>query len=158
EQSTNLAAMFKRLLIWVLLLAAWEGAYRVIGCRPWIFPAPSHVLDSLLGMLNVPTAVGEQLHSGWPWVQSSAQTRHIYSSPSILANLISASQLAIGFAISILQGGLIGMAMRRWPALNDFLGPLLLGLQTLPSVCWVPLAVLTFGLNERGIMFVLVMG
>jgi NitT/TauT family transport system permease protein len=31
-------------------------------------------------------------------------------------------------------------------------------LQTLPSVCWVPLAILVFKINESGIMFVLVMG
>jgi NitT/TauT family transport system permease protein len=45
-------------------------------------------------------------------------------------------------------------------AIDRFLGPLFLGLQTLPSVCWVPMAILlpAFGLNERGIMFVLVMG
>ena len=36
--------------------------------------------------------------------------------------------------------------------------PPVLGLQTLPSVCWVPLAVLCFGINETGILFVLVMG
>src|SRR6185369_5744518 len=33
-----------------------------------------------------------------------------------------------------------------------------LGLQTLPSVCWVPLAILFYGLNETAVMFVLVMG
>src|SRR5208282_4982998 len=46
----------------------------------------------------------------------------------------------------------------RWKDINDFLGPAFLGLQTLPSVCWVPLAVLVFGLNEIGILFVLIMG
>ena len=48
--------------------------------------------------------------------------------------------------------------MWRLKEIDDFLGPLFLGLQTLPSVCWVPLAVLTLGLNERGILFVIVMG
>jgi NitT/TauT family transport system permease protein len=31
-------------------------------------------------------------------------------------------------------------------------------LQTLPSVCWVPVAILVLGINERGVLFVLVMG
>ena len=48
--------------------------------------------------------------------------------------------------------------MWRIRALDEFLGPLFLGLQTLPSVCWVPLAILTLGLNERGVLFVVVMG
>src|SRR6185369_6665169 len=43
-------------------------------------------------------------------------------------------------------------------SLDEFLGPVFLGLQTLPSVCWVPLAILTFGINEKAILFVLVMG
>jgi NitT/TauT family transport system permease protein len=33
-----------------------------------------------------------------------------------------------------------------------------LGLQTLPSVCWVPLALLWFGQTEQAILFVVVMG
>ncbi|MCI0362974.1 MAG: ABC transporter permease subunit, partial [Phycisphaerales bacterium] len=37
-------------------------------------------------------------------------------------------------------------------------GPLFLGLQTLPSVCWVPLAILTLGINESAILMVLVLG
>jgi NitT/TauT family transport system permease protein len=71
---------------------------------------------------------------------------------------ISALRLGAGFAISIVLGTILGMAMWRWAELDGFLGPLFLGLQTLPSVCWVPLAVLTLGLNETGILFVIVMG
>lgn len=67
-------------------------------------------------------------------------------------------RLMIGFAISLVLGGVIGALMWRWRALDEFLGPLFLGLQTLPSVCWVPLAILCIGLNEKGVMFVVVMG
>ncbi len=38
------------------------------------------------------------------------------------------------------------------------MGALLLGLQTLPSICWLPLALLWFGLNEWAIIFVVLMG
>ena len=34
----------------------------------------------------------------------------------------------------------------------------MLGLQVLPSICWLPLAILWFGLNEQAIQFVVVMG
>ena len=50
------------------------------------------------------------------------------------------------------------MLMWRFKPLDEFLGPLFLGLQTLPSVCWVPLGIIAFGLNEQAIQFVLVMG
>ena len=71
---------------------------------------------------------------------------------------VSAVRLVVGFAISIVIGSLIGLMMWRFQWLDDFLGPLFLGLQTLPSVCWVPLAVITMGLKEQGILFVIVMG
>jgi NitT/TauT family transport system permease protein len=53
---------------------------------------------------------------------------------------------------------LAGVALWRWSWLDQMFGGFFLGLQTLPSVCWVPLSVLVFGLNETGILFVLVMG
>ena len=34
----------------------------------------------------------------------------------------------------------------------------MLGLQALPSICWLPLALLWFGLSEKAICFVVVMG
>ncbi|HEY1629536.1 MAG TPA: ABC transporter permease subunit, partial [Tepidisphaeraceae bacterium] len=101
----------------------------------------------------------EPLHAGWPRPLSSpAKPQVVYDSPLITASFVSAVRLVIGFIASIILGGTIGLAMWRFAALDNFLGPLLLGLQTLPSVCWVPLAVLVFGINEKGVMFVLIMG
>ena len=45
--------------VWILIIALWELAYRTIGWKPWIFPAPSHVLDATLALLNIRTAFGE---------------------------------------------------------------------------------------------------
>jgi NitT/TauT family transport system permease protein len=42
--------------------------------------------------------------------------------------------------------------------LRDTVGGLVLSLQSLPSLCWLPLAVLWFGLTEKAILFVVVMG
>ncbi|NBV52709.1 MAG: ABC transporter permease subunit, partial [Verrucomicrobia bacterium] len=41
---------------------------------------------------------------------------------------------------------------------RDTIGILSLGLQTLPSVCWVPVAIIAFGQNEAAVLFVVVMG
>ena len=95
---------------------------------------------------------------GGPGLRSHAKPQAVYDSPLITAVVVSAIRLGIGFIFSILLGGIIGMAMWRFLPLDNFLGPLLLGLQTLPSVCWVPLGVLLFGINETGVMFVLIMG
>ena len=144
-----------------MLLATWEAAYRVVGWREWIFPAPSHVLDSTLSMLNVRTAFGDPVGPDWPWSTgaSSGRAREPWYKGQLVEALgVSALRLVAGFAISIVLGALLGILMWRFQWLDDFLGPVFLGLQTLPSVCWVPLAVLLMGLKERGILFVIVMG
>lgn len=153
-QSNNFTGILQRLAIWLLVIASWEGAYRIIGWKAWSFPAPSHVLDSTLSMLNIRTAFGDDLHQGWPMPQERGRAQ----GGLLTACLVSGTRLAIGFIISLVLGAIIGIAMWRFAPLDAFLGPLLLGLQTLPSVCWVPLGVLMLGLNEQGVMFVLVMG
>jgi NitT/TauT family transport system permease protein len=144
-----------------MLLATWEAAFRVVQWKPWVFPAPSHVLDATLSMLNVRTAFGDPVGPNWPWPKGAAPGRAQepwYKGQLIEALGVSAVRLVIGFAISIALGTLLGILMWRFQWLDDFLGPLFLGLQTLPSVCWVPLAVLVLGLNERGILFVITAG
>ncbi|MCC7352102.1 MAG: ABC transporter permease [Phycisphaerales bacterium] len=144
-------------------MLTWEGAYRVIGWKAYQFPAPSHVLDSTLDMLNVRAYFGQPLHRGWPWraknqLPDERPRSPIYRSPLVIAQLVSGTRLVVGFSISILIGGMLGLLMWRWRGVDEFFGPLFLGMQTLPSVCWIPLAILTFGINESGILFVLVMG
>jgi len=116
-------------------------------------------------MLNIPLALGDELHKGWPRLEVEPGTRSAsgaakswISSPLVIANLVSATRLVAGFVLSILLGGALGLAMWRWKELDQLLGPLFLGLQTLPSVCWVPLGILIFGINETSVLFVLVMG
>lgn len=150
-------------MIWAVILLTWEGAYRVIGWKAYQFPAPSHVLDSTLDMLNVRAYFGQPLHRGWPWraknqLPDERPQSPIYRSPLVIAQLVSGTRLVVGFSISILIGGMLGLLMWRWRGVDEFFGPLFLGMQTLPSVCWIPLAILTFGINESGILFVLVMG
>jgi NitT/TauT family transport system permease protein len=144
-----------------MLLATWEAAFRVVGWKPYVFPAPSHVLDATLNMINVRTGFGEPVGPDWPKAKTSGPARAPepwYKGLLFEALGVSALRLAAGFAISIVLGSVFGLLMWRWTELDRFLGPLFLGLQTLPSVCWVPLAVLTLGLNETGILFVIVMG
>jgi NitT/TauT family transport system permease protein len=145
----------------VIILATWEAAYRIIGWNDWTFPAPSHIVDSLLGMLNIHTAFHEPISRHWPLPASTGildAHQSIWKSQLVEANIVSICRLFVGFAISVLMGGLLGVLMWRFRALDDFLGPLFLGMQTLPSVCWVPLGIIAFGLSELAVQFVLVMG
>jgi NitT/TauT family transport system permease protein len=127
-----------------------------------LFPAPSHIIDSTFDMLSIRTGFGEPFHRGWPAPPPPDPGAPTYPpfSQSFLVKALQYSfvRLVIGFMFSIALGATLGMAMWRSPAVDGFIGPLFLGLQTLPSVCWVPLAVPLFGLNETGILFVLVMG
>src|SRR5207253_1323995 len=44
------------------------------------------------------------------------------------------------------------------PFLRRGLRPLVVGLQALPSICWLPLALLWFGLTDAALIFVVTMG
>jgi NitT/TauT family transport system permease protein len=70
----------------------------------------------------------------------------------------SLSRLAQGYAISAAVGVPLGIAMARSALVQQALRPAVLGLQALPSICWLPIAVLWFGLSEAAILFVVVMG
>ena len=67
-------------------------------------------------------------------------------------------RLLAGYSVGILLGIPVGMLTARFRFMEDTVGVLALGLQTLPSVCWVPLALLWFGQTEGAMLFVVLMG
>lgn len=75
-----------------------------------------------------------------------------------IAILISLKRLLIGFIISLFIGSLIGLLMVRLKSIRNSLGKFIGALQSMPNVCWVPFAVLWFGLNEKAILFVIIIG
>lgn len=149
---------------WLAILVAWEAAWRIVDWKPWLFPAPSHVVDATLSMLNVRTYFGERVGPGWPLRGPGPATTDrpvvgdVAGSPLPRAVAVSGARLGIGFGLSLLLGGVLGLLMWRFAYVDSLLGPVFLGLQTLPSVCWVPLAILALGIRESSIVFVLVMG
>lgn len=63
-------------------------------------------------------------------------------------------RLAAGLSIAIVVGTLIGVAMAASDTIRRSIGSLMTGLQALPSISWLPLAILWIGLTERAILFV----
>jgi NitT/TauT family transport system permease protein len=74
------------------------------------------------------------------------------------ATEVTLRRLLIGYFIGLALGLPAGLFMSKSRLAEDTLGSLALGLQTLPSVCWVPLALIWFGQTETAMLFVVVMG
>ena len=74
------------------------------------------------------------------------------------ATLVTLKRLLVGYAIGIVIGIPLGLMTSTSQFFQDTIGALALGLQTLPSVCWIPLALLWFGQTENAMLFVVIMG
>jgi len=74
------------------------------------------------------------------------------------ATVLTLVRLAFSFAVAVVLGTLLGVAL----ALNEFarraIRPLVVALQITPFVAWVPLAVIWFGVTERAVVFVAIVG
>ncbi len=119
-------------LFFAILLGLWEAAYRAKIWSPVLLPSPQQVAE---------------------YLKASAQDGTL-----LHATVITMRRLLIGYFIGILGGLPLGFLTARWKVFHDTIGTLALGLQTLPSVCWVPLALLWFGQSEAAMLFVVVMG
>ncbi len=74
------------------------------------------------------------------------------------ASIRSLGRMSEGYLIAVAIGVPLGVATARLRIVRDAVKPVLMGFQGLPSICWLPLALLWFGLNDAAIIFVVVMG
>jgi sulfonate transport system permease protein len=76
-----------------------------------------------------------------------------------LANSIAISMLRlfVGFFISILIGVGVGLTMVKFKYFGKTLNSFAVGLQSFPSIAWIPFAILLIGLNDSGILFIVIM-
>jgi NitT/TauT family transport system permease protein len=63
-----------------------------------------------------------------------------------------------GYVLSVVIGTVLGALVARNRILRSAVGSLISGIQTMPSVAWVPWAILLFGLSDGAIFFVIVLG
>lgn len=119
------------------LIALWQLSY-FLGVdvfavwKSYAVPSPAGVLKSFL-LLSSGSGLG-------------------------IAMITSMRRILIGFSVSAVLGSLLGLLMTRFKYLSRNLKPLILGLQTLPSICWVPFAILWYGLSENAIVFIIIIG
>jgi len=122
----------RQITFYGILLGLWFLLAKLRIWPPYVFPTPWGVAESL--------GAGFQDHSFW------------------IAIGVSMKRMLLGYGISVMLGMVLGLAVASNKFLEDTIGGLLVSLQSLPSICWLPLAVLWFGLTEKAILFVVVMG
>jgi NitT/TauT family transport system permease protein len=114
-----------------LVLGVWE-LITLSGYKKLIWPATGPTLVNLWDQAKTETlwkAIGDTLQSA-----------------------------VIGFAVALLIGVVVGALVSRIPALRAGVGSLITGLQTMPSIAWVPFAIILFGPNNTAILFVVLIG
>ena len=127
---------FSRVLLplaaFIVLLLAWQFYVSLGFRRRDLVPGPLDVLASL----------------GALWTEGTAQE----------AVWTSLQRGIAGFTISMVVATPIGLLLSQVRLLRRAFGPLISGLQVLPSVAWVPAAIIWFGLTDATVYFVMFMG
>ena len=124
------AAAWPKLLALVLALVIWQLVY-LSGFKSAIVPGPATTLTDLW----------HQLHTAQLWSALGTTLR----------------RAVIGFAIALVIGTVVGALVSRIKPLRAAVGSLITALQTLPSIVWVPFAIILFGATTQAILFVIVM-
>jgi len=75
-----------------------------------------------------------------------------------VAVAITLRRALVGYALAVLIGAAVGLAVARFRLLRNAVGSLITGLQTMPSIAWFPLAILLFQPSEGAVLFVIVLG
>ena len=120
------------LVFYSVLIGVWLLLAKLKVWPPYVFPTPQGVMESLWA--------GFADHSFW------------------IAIGVSTKRMLLGYSLSVILGMVLGLGVASNKFLEQTMGGLLVSLQSLPSICWLPLAVLWFGLTEKAILFVVVMG
>jgi NitT/TauT family transport system permease protein len=123
---------FVAFLFFATLVLVWELAVRSGRWSAVILPSPVSVAEYL-----------------WASVLDGTLAEAIW---------VTMKRLLIGYAIGLVIGLPLGLLTSTSQILEDTVGAMALGFQTLPSVCWVPLALIWFGQSEGAMLFVVVMG
>jgi NitT/TauT family transport system permease protein len=115
-----------------LVLAIWQLAYWAKVKPEYVLPAPLDVWDTVHEM----------------WLEGTL-LEYVWTS---------ISRGILGFLIAICIGTPLGLIVARVKLVRAAIGPILTGLQSLPSIAWVPAAILWFGLTNGTIYAVVLLG
>lgn len=119
----------------ILFLAAFLGVWQIVfilGIFPKVsLPSPAMVAQSFADLL--------------------------FNGSLVMSIGMTMWRLVAGFSISIVLGVGTGLLMVRFRDFGKTMSSFAVGLQSFPSIAWVPFAILLVGLNDFGILFVVVL-
>jgi NitT/TauT family transport system permease protein len=119
----------------ILFLAAFLGVWQIVfilGIFPKVsLPSPAMVAQSFADLL--------------------------FNGSLVMSIGMTMWRLVAGFSISIILGVGTGLLMVRFRDFGKTMSSFAVGLQSFPSIAWVPFAILLVGLNDFGILFVVVL-
>jgi NitT/TauT family transport system permease protein len=123
-------ATWPKLLAIAIVILGWQTLVWVHYRPEFLIPSPFTVLDKLF-------------HE---------------PGPMLTASLVTLKRGLYGFALAIVIGTVVGIGVARVKVLRAAIGSMITGLQTMPSVAWVPLAIILFKEGQGTVTFVVVIG
>ncbi len=103
----------------VLLVVLWDVSIRVFGLKPFVLPSPASVAQALVA----------------DWQELADAT------------LYTLVEIVLGFALSVIVGIGLAVAIVTWRPLEKAIYPILVGAQVIPKVAIAPLFVVWLGLG-----------
>lgn len=129
-------ARWKRILakfvFFFLCIGLWQIVYMLRVMPPWLLPGPVDVVSKFIEV---------------------GRSGKLFESVAL-----SMKRMFMGYGISVVGGLTIGVLTARSWIFKETVGSLILSLQSLPSICWLPLALIWFGLGDGAILAVLILG
>jgi len=140
DTKPNFAASTARslapLLAIALVIGVWQLVVSLHAAPTWVLPTPAQVWASLVGHATTGNPTQNLWFSAFNSLRKGVQ----------------------GFAIALVIGLPLGIALGLNKWLRLVIRPILTGLQQLPSVAWVPAAIIWFGLSDATIFAVVLLG
>jgi NitT/TauT family transport system permease protein len=130
------AALWPKALAIVLVLAVWE-LVALSGWKQYVLKGPGPVFAALWDQAFHP---GPNNPSLWGIIGNTLQTA------------------VLGYALALLIGTVAGALVSRIPPLRAAVGSIISALTTMPSIAWVPFAIILFGQSTSAILFVVILG
>ena len=123
-------ALWPKLLATGIVFGIWQLLYSTEWRPHFALPSPVQAIEAIF--------------DNWDVISSAIQT--------------TLQRAVVGYSIALLIGVTVGALVARNRILRAGVGSMITGLQTMPSVAWFPAAILVFHLDEKAIIFVVVLG